>query len=69
VIGNRFNWGAGGYTILEQGDINRETLALEVTAWLVCRPDGEVIGSYPSMQAAREAIDRAAPATSGGAGS
>jgi hypothetical protein len=59
VIGNRFSWGVQGYTILEQGDIDRDTLALDITAWLVCRPDGEVIGSYSSFDAACEAIDQA----------
>ncbi|MEE4251803.1 MAG: hypothetical protein V2I38_14555 [Alcanivoracaceae bacterium] len=58
MIGNRYSHGQLGYTILEQGDINRNTLQLDVSAWLVCRPDGEVIGSYPSIQAARDAIDQ-----------
>jgi hypothetical protein len=58
MIGNRYSHGTQGYTILEQGEINRQTLELDVASWLVCRPDGEVIGSYPSIQAARDAIDQ-----------
>ncbi|MFN3714212.1 MAG: hypothetical protein ACK4SX_11170 [Alcanivoracaceae bacterium] len=62
MIGNRISWGSQGYTILEQGEINRDTLALDVTAWLVCRPDGEVIGSYLSLDAARQVVDGAGAA-------
>lgn len=58
MIGNSYSHGNRGYTILEQGEINRQTLQLEVTAWLVCTPDGSELGSYPSLLAAQQAIDQ-----------
>jgi hypothetical protein len=58
MIGNRYSHGSKGYTILEQGDINRQTLELEVTLWLVCRPDGTELGSYAALAEAQHAIER-----------
>jgi len=58
VIGSSYSHGSHGYTILEQGEINRQTLQLEVNAWLVCAPNGSELGSYPSLLAAQQAIDQ-----------
>jgi hypothetical protein len=58
MIGNRYGHGSKGYTILEQGDINRQTLELDVSQWLVCGPDGKELGSYASLSAARKAIEQ-----------
>lgn len=57
MIGNRYSHGERGYTILEQGDINRQTLQLDVTAWLVCRPDGSELGGYATRLAAERVIE------------
>lgn len=59
MIGNRISCGSKGYTILEQGDINRATLELDVSSWLVCRPDGSELGSYPTLALARQAVEQA----------
>lgn len=58
MIGNRYSHGVKGHTILEQGDINRQTLELEVTLWLVCRPDGTEFGGYATLAQAQHAIEQ-----------
>lgn len=59
MIGDRHAWGSKGYSILEEGQIDRTTLTLKVERYLVCRPDGEALEQgYPSLEAAREAIDQ-----------
>lgn len=58
MIGNSYRYGSHGYTILEQGEINRQTLQLDVSAWLVCAANGNELGSYPSLAAAQQAIDQ-----------
>lgn len=57
MIGNRYPWGRRGFSILEQGEINRQTLELDVHEWLVCFPDGRLLASFDSLAAARRAID------------
>lgn len=57
MIGNRHSWGQRGFTILEQGEINRQTLELDVQEWLVCFPNGSLLGCFDSLEAARQAID------------
>ncbi|MCK5873776.1 MAG: hypothetical protein KAG82_03710 [Alcanivoracaceae bacterium] len=61
MIGNRISWGSQGYTILEQGEINRITLELDVSSWLVCRPDGSEEGSYPTLALAQKAVEQHEP--------
>ena len=58
MIGNRFSWGAAGYTILEEGQLNRHTLQLEVSHYLVCRPDGEALDGHFTLEQARAEIER-----------
>ncbi len=58
MIGNRISWGETGYTILEEGDINRHTLQLDVHHYLVCRPNGEMLEDRFSLQAAKAEIER-----------
>lgn len=43
MIGNRYGVADTGYTVLEEGEINRQTLQLDVQHYLVCRPDGDVL--------------------------
>ncbi|PKM23151.1 MAG: hypothetical protein CVV10_00695 [Gammaproteobacteria bacterium HGW-Gammaproteobacteria-14] len=64
MIGNRIAWGSQGFSILEEGEINRQTLALEVTAWLVCRPDGEEMARFSTLEAARQAVEQQEPLSS-----
>jgi len=58
VIGNRLAWGAQGYTILEEGEINRQTLQLDVQHYLVCQPDGEPLDQVFTLEAAKAEILR-----------
>lgn len=58
MIGNRYSWGAHGYTILEEGQINRETLQLELEHYLVCRPDGTLLQATFTLEQARAEIER-----------
>jgi hypothetical protein len=57
MIGNRY--AHGRHTILEAGEINRATLALEVAHYLVCDPAGnELAPRFASLDAARAFIDQ-----------
>jgi len=55
MIGNRYSVGSQGYTILEEGRINRETLALDVEHYLVCRPNGDTLARTFASRADAEA--------------
>lgn len=58
MIGNRYSWGTTGYTILEEGEIDRQTLELRIRHYIVCRPDGEPLPQpFGSLDAARAAIE------------
>lgn len=59
MIGNRYSHGETGFTILEEGDMDRQTLQLRVRHYLICRPDGEALpDTFPDLDAARREIDR-----------
>lgn len=59
MIGNHYAWGTQGYTILEEGQINRSTLQLDIAHYLVCRPNGEALPqTFATRQAAQDEIDR-----------
>ena len=54
MIGDRHAWGRQGYTILEEGELERSTWQLEVAHYLICRPDGEQLpGTFSWEQACR----------------
>lgn len=59
MIGNAMSWGEHGYTVLEAGDLDRRTLSLRVTHYLVCDPAGQVLDAhYPTLEAARLAVEQ-----------
>ena len=59
MIGNAMPWGEQGYTILEAGDLDRASLSLKISHYLVCSPAGDALPeSYPTLDAARAAIER-----------
>ena len=58
MIGNRYSWGARGFTILEEGEINRQTLQLDIRHYLVCRPDGTTLDATFTLEGARAEIER-----------
>lgn len=57
MIGNRYACGEAGYTLLEEGHIDRQSLQLVVEHWLVCRPDGSECGRYADRQTAEQVIE------------
>lgn len=57
MIGNRHAWGQG-FTILEEGVINRDTLEMEVRNWIACYPNGRELGSFSTLEAAKQAIEQ-----------
>lgn len=54
MIGNRYAVEGTGFTVLEEGEINRQTLQLDVRHYLVCQPDGDVLAQTFSDRAAAE---------------
>ncbi len=54
MIGNPIPWGRQGWVILEEGNLNPQTLQLDVTHYLVAMPSGQTVsGSFtlPEAQA------------------
>lgn len=66
MIGNRFSWGEQGFTILEEGEINRQTLQLDIQHYLVCRPDGSSLGETFTLEGAKAEIERLEQGASAG---
>lgn len=57
MIGNGFAWG-NGYTIMEEGELDRDTWQLRVSHYLVAGPDGRPLpGHFASLEAAKAFID------------
>ncbi|MBM1142767.1 hypothetical protein GN155_003185 [Alcanivorax sp. ZXX171] len=57
MIGNGYPWG-DGYTIMEEGELDRDTWQLRVDHYLVAGPDGRPLpGRFPTLEAARAFIE------------
>lgn len=56
MIGNGYPFGASGYVILEEGDINSSTLQLDVRHYLVVQPNGEQVSGSFSFEEAQNFI-------------
>tara|TARA_Y100001963_G_scaffold138867_1_gene204155 strand:+ start:949 stop:1137 length:189 start_codon:yes stop_codon:yes gene_type:complete len=57
MIGNGYAWG-DGYTIMEEGELDRDTWQLRVDHYLVAGPDGRALPRrFPSLDAAKAFID------------
>lgn len=57
MIGNAMAWGKTGYTILEEGELNRETWALDIHHYLIAQPNGENLPGRFSLEEARAKIE------------
>lgn len=56
MIGNAWPVGDTGYSVLEWGELDRQTFSLRITAWVVADPRGEQQeGFHPSREAAEAA--------------
>lgn len=59
MIGNAIAWGQTGYTIIEEGQLQRETLQLRVDHYIVAGPDGRPLpGRFPRLEAAKAFIEQ-----------
>lgn len=58
MIGNHLAWGECGYTILEEGELDRQSFQLRVAHYLVCRPNGETIEGVFTLNEAKHEIER-----------
>ena len=58
MIGNRYSWGVSGFTILEVGEINRQTFQLDIQHYIVCRPDGSELDEVFSFDEAKAEVER-----------
>jgi hypothetical protein len=59
MIGNGMAWGRTGYTIIEEGDLDRATLQLHVAHYLVAAPDGHPLpGRFATLDAAKAFIEQ-----------
>ena len=56
MIGNPIPWGSKGWVILEEGRLNPQSMQLDVTHYLVIRPDGTQIEGVFNLEAAKEYI-------------
>ncbi|MEL0029011.1 MAG: hypothetical protein VW625_10215 [Perlucidibaca sp.] len=65
MIGNAWPVGDTGYSVLEWGELDRQTLSLKVTAWIVADRRGE---QQPGYHDSRDAAEQAALALAGAAG-
>ncbi|MEQ3636714.1 hypothetical protein [Alcanivorax sp.] len=57
MIGNAFAWGENGYSIIEEGELNRQTWALDVKHYLIAKPSGEPLPGTFSLEEAKARIE------------
>lgn len=58
MIGNGIAWGRRGYTIIEEGELQRGTLQLRVDHYLVAGPDGRPLpGRFKTLDDAKAFVD------------
>lgn len=60
MIGNAWPVGDTGYSVLEWGDLDRATLGLRITAWVVADRRGTLLDGHHASRAEAEAAARAA---------
>lgn len=46
MIGNAWPLANTGYSVLEEGDLDRQSFCLRITAWRVADPAGNVFAQY-----------------------
>lgn len=64
MIGNSMAWGNQGWVILEEGNINPQTLALDVAHYLVVSPAGNPVPGTFSLEEAKAWIETREPKAS-----
>ena len=57
MIGNAITWGETGYSILEEGELNRDTWALDVHHYLIARPNGDPVPGRYTLEEAKAKIE------------
>ena len=63
MIGHARPVGDSGWSVLEQGELDRQTLGLRITGWLVADPSGRTLATVHATRADAEAAARAAMLT------
>lgn len=58
MIGNHLAWGGSGYTILEEGELDRQSFQLRVTHYLVCMPNGQALEGMFTLDEAKREVER-----------
>lgn len=59
MIGNGIAWGRTGYTIIEEGELDRATFALHIHHYLIAGPDGRPLpGRFATLEAAKAFIEQ-----------
>lgn len=58
MIGNRLSHGETGYTILEEGELDRQSFQLRASHYLICRPNGETLDGTYTLEQAQAEIER-----------
>ena len=59
MIGNPIPWGTKGWVILEEGNLNPQTLQLDVTHYLVAMPSGQTVSGIFTLVDAKKFIQEA----------
>ena len=57
MIGNAMPWGKTGYTIIEEGELNRQTWALDVHHYLIAGPNGQPLPGQYTLEEAKARIE------------
>lgn len=59
MIGNAWPVGDTGYSVLEWGELDRQTFSLRITAWVIANPRGEQQEGFHASREAAETHARA----------
>lgn len=57
MIGNALPWGSQGYSIIEEGELNKQTWALDVHHFLVAEPNGQPLAGRFTLEQAKVHIE------------
>lgn len=57
MIGNAIGWGQSGYSIIEEGELNRQTWALDIHHYLIAKPNGDNLPGRYTLEEAKAKIE------------
>lgn len=57
MIGCAIAWGKTGYTIMEEGELNRQTWGLDIHHYLIAKPNGQPVPGKYTLEEAKAKID------------